>query len=286
MARSQEIASEWREALQAAGLTPLERLLDLPSEELARGRALTPLTKPGLRGRARWRLQLASGPAPAALYIKRYERATWREQWDRIVRQTAWHSRAWWEHQQSRALAGLHIPAARSAGFIEEMHGQFEARSAVLLESVPGEAFDRDWMARLAAADPCTRGLARHDLITRLARFVAAFHGTGLCHRDLYLCHIFVEHPQPTGSAPRFHLIDLARTHRPRWRRMRWVLKDLSQLDASARRIGATRTDRYRFLLAYLGLQCGAARVRWYARRVTARSQRILRREARKNRPA
>ena len=113
----------------------------------------------------------------------------------------------------------------------------------------------------------------------------AAFHGTGLCHRDLYLCHIFAEiDAKPVRKTPRFHLIDLARVHRPRWRRMRWIIKDLSQLDASARQVGASRTDRLRFLRAYLHLPREAQRVRWYVRRIVRKSDWILRRIERKSR--
>ena len=69
--------------------------------------------------------------------------------------------------------------------------------------------------------------------------------------------------------------------HNPRLRRMRWIIKDLAQLDASARQVGASRTDRLRFLRAYLDLGPRAARVRWYARRIVRKSDWILRRIAR-----
>ena len=83
-------------------------------------------------------------------------------------------------------------------------------------------------------------------------------------------------------TPPQFHLIDLARTFRPRWRRFRWLVKDLSQLDVSARQIGGSRSDRLRFLLAYLGLQSCTPRARRLIQRTIAKSDRILRRIARK----
>ena len=137
---------------------------------------------------------------------------------------------------------------------------------------------------RHRAAGPITRGRARHDLTRRLARFIAAFHGTGICHRDLYLSHVFVQWDPQYQRPPQFALIDLARAHRPRWRPRRWLLKDLSQLDYSARAMGVSQTDRLRFLLHYLGLQPRAPRTRWYARRIVARSNRIMAREIRKGR--
>lgn len=270
--------------MQDAGLiTPATLLRADPAPERLAGSWET-LYKPGLGQRRRWRWSLPSSPeAPATIYIKRYGRPRWREQWDRLYRQAARHSRAWWEYHQSQRLAASYIAVPAPIGFIEEMTGIFERRSVVMLEAVAGDGFDRVW-ARLRAADhPITEGLPRHDITRRLARFVSAFHQTGFCHRDLYLCHIFVELSPTAEHPPRFCLIDLARTHRPWLRRTRWIIKDLAQLDSSARQVGARRTDRLRFLLAYLGVQSDSPRLRWYARRVQRKSDWILRRIQRKS---
>jgi heptose I phosphotransferase len=280
--RRQEVVPNWRERLADSGLDDLTRLLDTPTGVPSRVGHWQPLSKPGLQGRQRWRWDLADGSG-TVLYAKCYRHVPWREQWDRIRRQTVRHSRAWWEFRQSDYLSRHFIPVVRAIAAVEDMRGTLDVSSAVLFESVPGDAFDRTW-TRLCAADaPVTRGAARHDVTRRLARFVSAFHQSGVCHRDLYLCHIFVE--LETGARPpRFTLIDLARTHRPRLRRTRWLIKDLSQVDASARQIGASRTDRWRFLLTYLGLHAGTPRVRWYARRIARKSDRILARLARQAR--
>jgi hypothetical protein len=194
------------------------------------------------------------------------------------------------------------------------MWGLWERAGAVILAAVPGDGFDRAWQAcgggaNMAGGDahptdagteahptdagaeahptgaaPVTRGAARFDVVERLARFVTAFHQSGMSHRDLYLCHVFAKLDATGRQPPRFSVIDLARAHRLRWRRTRWLVKDLAQLDYSARQIGATRTDRLRFVETYLGLLRGAARVHWYARAVAAKSDAILKRERRKGR--
>lgn len=297
MSVREEILPSWRERLRGAGLETLAPLL------AADGRPALPgdwhdLHKPGLGGRRRWRWVLPDDPdgrhgaataidgGRAELFVKRYEQTPPNAQLDRLGRQTARHSRAWWEYAVSQQLAAAHIPAARAVGFIEEMVGPIERRSAVLFERVAGDAFDRAWLTAERRGAAVTRGLARQDVAVRLARFVAAFHQTGCCHRDLYLCHIFVQLDESARRPPVFCLIDLARIHRPRLRRMRWILKDLSQLDASARQIGVSRADRLRWLLAYLGLTADSPRVRWYARQIARRSSAILRREKRKGRAA
>ena len=283
MKRLAELAPEWSARLAGTGLTDLLTLLDgSPAEVGAAGRWAA-LVKPGLGGRERWRWELDDAQNDV-LYVKLYRRTALPDQLDRIRRQAARHSRAWWEFRQSAELTRGYIPAVRAIGVAEEMWSLFEVRSAVLFERVAGDAFDRTWTKLVADNAPITRGLARHDMTRRLARFVSAFHQTGVYHRDLYLCHIFTELDPSGEQPPRFTLIDLARTHRPRWRRTRWLIKDLSQLDTSARQIGASRADRMRFLLTYLGLLPRAPRARWYARRVARKSKRILRRIERKGR--
>jgi heptose I phosphotransferase len=284
LTRRERVATQWRERLAAAGLARLSDLLDRPLDARGPSGHWQAYTKPGLGGRERWRWDLENGRAPAAVFLKRYTHTPLAAQIDRIRRQAAAHSRAWWEFHQSERLSAAHIPVPQAVGFAEDMRGALERHSVVLLAEVAGDAFDRAWTRACQQSAPITRGLARHDIALRLGRFVAAFHGTGYCHRDLYLCHVFVELDPDARRPPRFCLIDLARTFRPRWRRMRWIIKDLAQVDTSARQIGATRSDRLRFLLAYLGLQRGAPRVRWYARRIARKSDRILRRIARKSR--
>lgn len=275
-----QVSEDWNSPLADAGLEHLEALLEHDPVSLGLKGDWQALTKPGLGQRERWRWKIGN----ATLYLKRYPHTPWRAQLDRMLRQVSRHSRAWWEHEQSAEMARQYVPAVRAVGVAEEMRGRWECRSTVLFEEVPGDAFDRVWPRLEKQAAPITRGIARHDTTRRLARFVSAFHQTGRCHRDLYLCHIFTELDANADTPPRFTLIDLARVHRPRFRRGRWILKDLSQVDVSARQIGATRTDRMRFLLAYLGLERKSPRARWYARKIARKSTRILRRIERKSR--
>lgn len=284
MSRASEVAAEWRDTLAAAGLPDVETLLEHAPDRLPLAGQLERLGKPGLGGRERWRWRFAAGDdRPAGeLYLKRYLATPLRTQFDRNLRQNGRCSAARWEYLQARRLATANVPAAAPIAFAELVRGRLERRSVVLLDRVPGDAFDRAWPGMVHRRHPWVRGALRRDLARRLARFVAAFHGTGCCHRDLYLCHIFIDWPAGDDAPPRFHLIDLTRVHSPRLRRMRWLLKDLSQLDYSADALGLTRTDRLRFLLAYLGLERGAPRTRWYARRIVARSNRIRARAARR----
>ncbi|MCA9244024.1 MAG: hypothetical protein KDA32_08730 [Phycisphaerales bacterium] len=279
MATRSEIDARWRDALGIDENALRELLASDADAPLATGQ-WNPLTKPGLGGRRRWRWTPNGG---AVIYVKRYADTPLGAQWDRLRRQTMSRSRAWWEFEQARRLAEASVPAAAAIAFVEQMRGVLESRSVVLLAAADGAPFDARWREFEQAGAAITRGTARFDITRRLARFVGAFHGTGLRHRDLYLCHIFADIDANTPRPPRFTLIDLARVFRPRMRVTRWTIKDLSQLDASARQIGATRTDRLRFLQAYLGLQRRAPRVRWFAQRIVAKSDWIMRQIARRD---
>ncbi|MBK8916076.1 MAG: hypothetical protein IPM64_16015 [Phycisphaerales bacterium] len=278
MSYAEWIDPDWSERLAAGGLADLRALLgDAPP---ASGAARwSELSKPGLRGRRRWRCELADG---SALFVKRYAQTPLRSQIDRVRRQSLRHGSAWWEQHAARELAAAQVPAVQAVAWCEEMRGAIELRGAVVLAAAAGMPMDRLIREQQATGAPALRGPARHDLTRRLARFINAFHQTGFTHRDLYLCHIFAELDPQAQRAPTFCLIDLARLHRPRLRRMRWLLKDLAQLDSSALAVGATRTDRLRFLRTYLCLLPRAPRTRWYAAQITRRSARIMQREARR----
>ncbi len=283
MRRRTLVAPEWSDRLAQAGLPDLAVLLDRQGPPGLPG-DWHPLTKPGLGGRERWRWA-SDGTGGGILYLKRYLRTPVREQMDRLRRQRPLHSRAWWEFRQSAELAQHGVPAVRAVAVVEQLFGPWEQRSAVLFEPAPGDALDCIWPRLVAQRAAVTHGRPRHDLVRDLARIVSAFHQTGLCHRDLYLCHVFADLDPDARRPPRFTLIDLARTHRPRLRRLRWIIKDLSQLDCSARQIGASRTDRLRFLAAYLGIDPGSPRIAWYVRRILRKSTRILHRIARRSGP-
>lgn len=240
----------------------------------------TRLDKAGLGGRERWRWELPDG---AVLYVKRYTRTPLREQWDRIWRQSGLHSRAAWEQRVAQHLAERFVPVVQPAAVAEEMLGLWERRSVVVLEAAAGDAVDRV-LPRLLDSAPVRAGSkGLHALTRELGRLASAFHSAGVCHRDFYLCHIFTTLADLRNADDvACTIIDLARAHRPWLRGFRWRIKDLSALDVSARQIGLPRTTRLRFLLAYLGLERGAARARTYAAHVVCKSDGVLSRMERK----
>ncbi|NOY52485.1 MAG: hypothetical protein GXP58_02565 [Deltaproteobacteria bacterium] len=91
----------------------------------------------------------------------------------------------------------------------------------------------------------------KRRIISETACWAARFHRNGFYHQDFYLGHIFI---QPDDDAFTLHLIDLQRVRESRRPRSSRILKDLSQINFSALQLSClTRTDRMRFIHAYLG---------------------------------
>lgn len=65
----------------------------------------------------------------------------------------------------------------------------------------------------------------------RVAPTLGRLHRAGLVHRDCNLAHLFAVDPRTSGAVA---MIDVERVFRPRWRRRRWLVKDLASLLASS----------------------------------------------------
>lgn len=253
------------ESLAAAGLRTLDDLFSLPNAE-----RLDKATLPGWRQRLRVEL-----PGIGTCYLKRYTSPPLVAQLRRIVGGHPTRSTARIEWEQIRRLEEAGTDSVRRLAFGEEMSGLWERRSVILLAEVPGESLEK-------RVERCPER-APAGWIRGLAGFVAGFHRAGYVHRDLYLCHVFVELP---GPEPVFRLIDLGRMKKPRFRHRRWVVKDLASLNYSTPASVATASDRLRFLKAYLGVRRLGPADRRLARQIAAKTRRIARHDARLRRAA
>jgi 3-deoxy-D-manno-octulosonic acid kinase len=93
--------------------------------------------------------------------------------------------------------------------------------------------------------------IKKREMIHSVGRLVLKFHQAGFFHRDLQLKNILV-----AGDGP--HLIDFDRSYRKNVLTLRERINNLLRLNRSVekwKRLGLplTRTDRWRFLLAYSG---------------------------------
>ena len=254
------VSNDYRDGFAAAGLRSLDDLFAIRD-----GQRLEKASLPSWRERIRFAV-----PGLGMFYLKRYSSPPAAVQVRRILAGRGRWSTARSEWEQMQRLDAAGVESVRWAALGEEMAGRWERRSAVVTPAVPGESLEQ-YVAR-------NQQPFRRDDLCRLARFVARFHGVGLVHRDLYLSHIFYD--ERDAEAP-FRLIDVARVMRPRWRRRRWVVKDLAALDYSTPPHAATTADRLRFLKVYLGVDRLRPADRRLARQVVAKTRRIARHDAR-----
>ena len=165
-------------------------------------------------------------------------------------------ARAEWRSAQRISEVG--VPTVHAIGWGRHVDGTF-----VVLRHVAGDPLD---VLHTAGMDDSTCV----DLAKKLARLVARLHDAGLCHRDLNVYHVFVDGYDVT-------LIDVGRVRR--FRRLRWLIKDLASLLDSARFQGFPRRAARAFLAEYLR----ASRRSWIRRDLIRRVDRKARAYRRHN---
>ena len=260
------IDERYRPLLRRHGLDSLDGLLAARTGDR--------LDKPGLPGwrqRIRMELEDANG-AVQTCYLKRYETPPLAAQMRRWWSGGRRHGSAWLEWSWLRRLRTDGVRVPEPIAFAERMRGLRELSSAVLTASVPGESLEQRVSRQTERVD--------RSRLMQLAEFIGRFHGLGYVHRDLYLAHVFDD-----GNGA-FHLIDFQRVMTPRWRRGRWLIKDLSALHYSTPLGAASRVDRVRFLRRHRGVRRLRRVDKRLIRSIEAKARAIARREQRRGRLA
>ncbi len=218
------------------------------------------------RSTGRWTLERDDGRR-LTVYLKRHYRLSW---WRGLLA-TTWPRKGWssaireCRHLRWAIARGLPVPAPVAAGefigpwgrlqsflAVEELTGMVALHQAIPLA---GEHLDA------ASFASWKRGLTAE--VARLAR---ELHGRRFFHRDLYLCHFFIDRARVTQVPNSWHgtvwMIDFHRLARHRWFPRFGQLKDLAQLLYSSDLPVITERDRLRFWRCYMG----AARRTWLNR--------------------
>lgn len=233
------------------------------------------LHKPGLDSwRERIRLAFEHEGVKHTLYLKRFRSPPGRTRRDVRRSGSGAVSLAGVEWTWMCRLSADGIPCVKPIALGEDLDGGRERRSAILTHAVPGRSLEgcvREWSREGPNAV--------RNLIEPVADLVARLHGCGYIHRDLYLSHIFYD-PALVGEP--FHLIDLQRVIRPRFRQRRWIIKDLAALNFSTPTAILSRSDRIRWLKRYLGLPKLDGSAKCLAYRVIGKTASIARHETRR----
>jgi tRNA A-37 threonylcarbamoyl transferase component Bud32 len=232
------VEPDYKTAFEQLGLTSIEAVFAF--------QGVKNLTKANLaphRSRIEFRIELSA----TTLFLKRYDRPPVWTQLKNWLSAKKRISCAYAEFKASRDLQQLGINVPRMVAWGEQRGVFFEKRSFVIIEKVEeGVSLEKrlpDFFNGPATPENLKM---RRRFIKELAVFVRKFHETGFRHRDLYLSHIF------WTRRWEFCLIDLARAFRPLFFSQRYRIKDLAQLHYSAPGKYFSKTDRLRFLRAYL----------------------------------
>lgn len=257
----------FRGALHDGGLLSFEAIMD-PGLGLA--------VKATLSHRTTVRLDLETPGPPRAFYIKRHGPAPIREYFKPLIRLRRPLIGARDEWEALLRFRALGIPTMTPVAF-----GCEGRRSFVMTEALEGCTRLSTWVDGHGSGANRAARIESARLALALADIARTMHGAGLHHQDFYLNH-FLRRDGAHADGERggaVYVIDLGRVRRYGWPALRWIVKDLAQLEFSADGVG--RTDRMRFLKAYLGRPRSASD-RLMLRLVHGKARAIARRQRRK----
>lgn len=204
------------------------------------------------QGRSTARVRFDSPWGPLSVYLKRHMRLPWPSRVAATLFGRGLHTPAAAEraHLERARRLGVAVPDVVAAGETVGPWGKLQSFLMVaeltgclaLNEAMPG------LIERLAPADFAR---LKRELAIEMAEIVATLHRHWLFHKDLYLCHFFLDLTLPPAGR-RLTLIDLHRLGEHRLTAARWRWKDLGQLLFSTEGVpGIEDRDRLRFWKHY-----------------------------------
>jgi len=270
------------ELVRQAGLTHFDAWLNLAEGEIVRQ----------VGSRTTRRVVLKSGDRQETLYVKQFGRWSLRDavrSWTRFSRaihgaRNEWDAILRFHRLGIPTMIPVAWGEAKGCSFVVTQALEQRQNLLELVNNWPGPLTGADTAA--GAVEQTGRGDKktgnektgveetgdeefRRRPIAEMAGISRRMHGQGLFHQDFYLNHVLISEDR---QAPRPHLIDLGRVQRVNRFRQRWLLKDLSQLNYSARQLSCA--SRLRFLRLYLGRPFRPADRAWI-RWIVLKSQRI-----------
>lgn len=205
------------------------------------------------QGRSTARVRFDSPAGTVSTYLKRHYKTTLTEQLGALVNPSGKHSPAaveWVHLEQARAL-GVDAPRVLAVG--ERIGPGARLQSYLLVGELAGQEAINELLPVLH------RETSAYDfeklkrvLTVHLAEISARLHRNHYFHKDLYLCHFFVDRDPSRIWASRPALIDFHRLAKHRLFVWRWRSKDLGQLLYSTYDVGEINNrDRARFWVHY-----------------------------------
>jgi len=212
------------------------------------------------------RIRVGEGASARTVFIKKYWSTRAGQLWSGMFRGLLFGtSKARREFNNLTLLRARGLDAPAGVAFGEERRAGFVVRSFLISEGVadprPLDLLIRDWLPQQPAAE---QRRWRAELIQRLADYTRRLHAQRFVHHDYFWRNIILT----STSLEHFALIDAHKGRVwPAWAEQRNRAKDLATLDAPAPAF-FRRSERMRFLLAYLGNRHLAVADKKFLRRV------------------
>ncbi len=214
--------------------------------------------------RSVYRVDLPQGP----VYVKHYKVPSWRE----VLRQ--WFRRGKGRNEGKRAvsLAKIGVPTITPIALGEERRHKFLFENYLITPEIPGTLpLDSFLERRLPLLPPEEQASLGRDLIRKLAELTARLHTQGFLHQDFHPGNLLVG-VDSEGSVS-LAMIDLDALRSRRHVGPRAAIDNLALLNHYFW-LRCNRTDRHRFLIAYLKERDGHARHwREYAEPIEAKTR-------------
>jgi heptose I phosphotransferase len=205
------------------------------------------------QGRSTARVRFDDGPASLSVYLKRHYQLPWLNRLAALFDPKGRHSpaSAEWAHLERARSLGISVPEVVAVG---EWVGPWGAlRSYLMVAELVGQAPLHEAVPELASTmEPARFSSLKRSLVIEMAEIAAKLHSAHAFHKDLYLCHFFLDRGPDAQPGRRLCLIDLHRLAVHRWTSPRWRWKDLGQLLFSTQGVrGIDDRDRLRFWMHY-----------------------------------
>jgi len=231
------------------------------------------------RSTARVVFHPGASAGPFAVYLKRHFRLPWPARLAALFDPAGRHSpaAAEWAHLQRARALGVPVPDVVATG---ERIGPWAClQSYLMVAELTGCRELNVALPELAdELEPAAFEVLKRRLIGEMARITAALHTARVFHKDLYLCHFYldIERLRDDPADVRLTLIDLHRLAEHRFWPDRWRWKDLGQLLYSTAGIaGIDRRDIRRFWKEYRS-RVSLRAPRWQARMVQLKTAAYL----------
>jgi heptose I phosphotransferase len=262
--------------LHTHGLTTCQAFLEFAGGEVVRS----------IGTRETRRVSLDGSDGIEVVYLKRHDAPRWRDRIKPLLHLARPIHGARPEWEAILQFAALGLPTMTPIAFGEQGSRSFLVTQALpascnLLEYVERRVGCAHHALEQSVGKNNSSPLGGHsppyelrDLIARVAAITRRMHDAGLHHQDLYLNHLLL--CDGTREAD-VRVIDLGRVRQRKKLANRWIIKDLAQLNFSAR--GLPCRERLRFLRLYLDRPFTPAD-RQLIRHIAFKSRRIARHTA------